>query len=72
MLRLNNKIEEIQDPSKPCTKSIAKRFPMHTLQLELVEGASKGIDEGKGKSGDENVNVQELSQQLKQVQYVIT
>jgi hypothetical protein len=32
----------------------------------------KGIDEGQGKSGDENVNVQELSQQLKQVQHAIS
>jgi hypothetical protein len=31
---------------------------MRIVHLELVEGARKGVDEGKGKSSDENVNVQ--------------
>jgi hypothetical protein len=54
---LTNKTEEIQAPSKPHTKSVAKRFPMCIIQLEPVEGASKGIDERQGKLGDENINV---------------
>jgi hypothetical protein len=29
--RLTNKTEEIQAPSKPRTKSVAKRFPMHIV-----------------------------------------
>lgn len=45
--------------------SSTKRFPIHTIQLELVEGADKGIDERQVKLGEENTNVQELSQQLK-------
>jgi hypothetical protein len=43
--RLTNKTEEIQAPNKPRTNSVAKRFPMHIVQLEHVEGASKGIHE---------------------------
>jgi hypothetical protein len=69
--RLTNKTEEIQAPSKPRTKSAAKRLLMRIVQLEPVEGARKGIDERWRKSGDENVNVQELSQQLKQAQHAI-
>jgi len=64
--RLTNKNEEIQAPSKPRTKSAAKIFTMHTVRLEPIESASKGIEERQRKSGDENVNVHELSQQLKQ------
>jgi chromosome segregation ATPase len=68
---LTDKTEEIQAPSKPCTKSSAKRFPMHIVQLELVEGANKGIDERQVELGEENANVQEMKQQLKQAQHVI-
>jgi len=69
--RLTNKTKEIQATSKPHTKSIGKRFPMRTIRLEPVESASKGIYERHGNSIDENVNVHELSQQLKQAQYAI-
>jgi hypothetical protein len=31
---------------------------MCIVQLEPIEGESKEIDEGQGKSSDENVNVQ--------------
>jgi hypothetical protein len=44
---------------------------MRAIRLEPVEGASKGIDERQRKSSDENMNVQELSQQLKQAQHAI-
>jgi hypothetical protein len=40
--RLTDKTEEIQAPSKPRTKSSAKRFPIPTIQLELVECAKPG------------------------------
>jgi hypothetical protein len=43
--RLTDKTKEIQASSKLCTKSFAKRFPIHTIKLELVECANKGIDE---------------------------
>jgi chromosome segregation ATPase len=55
-----------------CTNFVSKIFPMRTVQLEPVEGASKGIDERLVDLGEENENVQELSQQLKQAQHVIT
>jgi hypothetical protein len=43
--RLTNKTEEIQAPNKSHTQSAAKRLLMHVIRLELVEGASMGIDE---------------------------
>jgi anion-transporting ArsA/GET3 family ATPase len=70
-LRLIDKTEEIQDLSKLHTKSSAKRFPMNIVQLELVEGENKGIDERQVELGEENANVQELKQQMKQAQHVI-
>jgi hypothetical protein len=45
--RLTNKNEEIQAPSKPCTKSSAKIFPMRTIQLEPVEGARMELMKGR-------------------------
>jgi hypothetical protein len=42
---LTYKTELIQYPSKPRTKSSAKTFPIHRVQLELVECEKKGIDE---------------------------
>ena len=60
--RLTNKTKEIQAPRKSRTKSSDKRFPMCIVQLELVEGANKGIDERKMDSGEEKVNAQEIRQ----------
>jgi hypothetical protein len=57
---LTDKIEEIQDPSKLRTKSSAKRFPIHTVQLEPVECENKGIDERQVELGEENPNTQEM------------
>ena len=68
---MTDKIEEIQDPSKLHTKSSAKRFPIHTVQLELVEGENKGIDERHVELGEENANTKKMKQQLKKVQHVI-
>jgi hypothetical protein len=68
---LIKKPEEIQAPSEPRTQSAAERLLMHVVWLEPVEGSSMGIGERWRKSGDENVNVQELSQQLKQAQLAI-
>jgi hypothetical protein len=68
---LTDKTEEIQAPSKPRTKSSAKRFPIHTVQLELVECENKGIDERQVELGEENANTQEMKQQLKKAQHVI-
>jgi hypothetical protein len=44
---------------------------MRTIQLEPVEGASKGIDKRQRKLGDENTNFHEFSQQLKKAQHAI-
>jgi hypothetical protein len=66
--RLTDKNEEIHAPSKLHTKSSAKRFPMHIVQLDLVEGASKGIDERQMELGEENANTREMKQQLKKSQ----
>jgi hypothetical protein len=68
---LTDKTEEIQAPSKLRTKCSAKIFPIHTVQLELVEGENKGIDERQVELGEENANTQEMKQKLKQVQHVI-
>jgi len=69
---LTNKSKEIQAPNKLCTMSTANRFSMYTVQLDLVEGGSKEIDEMQEDLREENANVQELSQQLKQVQQSIS
>jgi hypothetical protein len=69
---LIDKTEEIQAPSKPCTKSYANRFPIQTVHLELVEGENKEIDERQVELGEENENTQEMKQQLKKGQHVIT
>jgi hypothetical protein len=61
--RLNNKTKEIQVPSKPLTKSSAKRFSMCKVHLDLVEGVNKGIDERQVELGEENVNALEMKQQ---------
>jgi len=53
---LTDKTEEIQAPSKPHTKSFAKRFPMHIVQLYLFKGANKGVDEIHVELGEENIN----------------
>jgi hypothetical protein len=44
---------------------------MHIVQLEIVEGENKGIDERRVELGEENANTQEMKQQLKQAQHVI-
>jgi hypothetical protein len=44
---------------------------MHIIHLELFEGVNKGIDERRVNLGEENENVQELSQQLKQEKHII-
>jgi hypothetical protein len=56
--RLTNKNKEIQAPGKLCTKSTFKRFPICIIQLEPVEGESKGIGKGQGELGEENANFQ--------------
>jgi hypothetical protein len=43
--RSTDKTEDIQASIKSHTKSSAKRFPIHTVQLDLVECENKGIDE---------------------------
>jgi hypothetical protein len=68
---LTDKTEETQAPSKSCTKSSAKIFPIHTVQLKPVESENKGIDERQVELGEENANTQEMKQQLKQAQHVI-
>jgi hypothetical protein len=44
---------------------------MQTIQLELVGGENKEIDERPVDLGEENANTQALKQQLKQSQHVI-
>jgi hypothetical protein len=41
---------------------------MQIIQMELFEGENKGIDERKVELGEENTNVQEFPQHLKQTQ----
>jgi hypothetical protein len=71
MLIFTDKNEDIQDPSKPCTKSFAKIFIIHTIHLELVEYANKVIVERQVELGEKNANTQKMKQQLKQAQHII-
>jgi hypothetical protein len=70
-LRFTDETEEIQAPSKPRTRSSARRFPIPTIQPELVECANQGIDEKKVELGEEDANTKEVKQQLKKSQHVI-
>jgi cell shape-determining protein MreC len=45
---------------------------MRVVWLEPVEGSSRGISERRRRSGTENMEVQESSQQLKQAQLAIS
>jgi hypothetical protein len=69
--RFIDKTEDIQAPSKLCTKSSAKRFPIPTVHLDLVECTNQRIDEKQVELGEENENNQEVKQQLKKYQHVI-
>jgi hypothetical protein len=59
--RLIKKPEETQDPSEPCTQSVAEKLLMHVVHLEPVEVSSRGISERRRRSVTKNVEVQELS-----------
>jgi len=70
--RVIDKTKDIQTPSKPCTKSFVKTFPMHIIHIELVEGENEGIYERHEELSEENVNSQEMKQQLKKAQHIIS
>jgi hypothetical protein len=44
--RKNKEARETQVPNKPHAKSVAKELLMHAIQLEPVEGTSRGIGSG--------------------------
>jgi hypothetical protein len=44
---------------------------VHVVQIEPVEGSSRGISERQKRLGTENMEVQESLQQLKQAQLTI-
>jgi hypothetical protein len=70
-LRLIKKPKEIQAPSELHTHSSVEKLLMRIVRLEPVEGSSRGIGERRRRSGDENVDDQESSQQLKQAHLAI-
>jgi hypothetical protein len=69
--RLIKKPEETQAPSELRTQSVAKKLCMHVVRIEPIEGSSRGVSERRRRSGTKNVEVQESSQWLKQVQLAI-
>jgi hypothetical protein len=70
-LRFTDETEETQAPSKPCTMSSARRFPIPTIQPGLVECENQGIDEKQVEIGEEDAYTKEVKQQLKKSQHVI-
>jgi hypothetical protein len=68
---LIKKPKDTQAPNEPSTQFVVERLLMHVARLEPVEGSSKEIGESQRRSGDENMEVQEASQQLKQVHLTI-
>jgi hypothetical protein len=70
-LRFTDETEETQAPSKPCTRSSAKRFPIPTIQTKFVECATQEIDEKKVEPGEKDADIKEVKQQLKKSQHVI-
>jgi hypothetical protein len=46
-LRFTDEIEETQAPSKPCTRSSARRFPIPTIQTKFVECAARRLMKSK-------------------------
>jgi len=59
---LIRKPEESQAPSESHTYSIAEKLFMCVVQLEPVEGSSRGISERQRRPGTKNMEVQESSQ----------
>jgi hypothetical protein len=63
--RLIKKPEETQAPNEPRTQSFAEKLLMCVVQLEPIEGSSRGISERQRRPGTENMEVQEPSQKSK-------
>jgi hypothetical protein len=70
-LRFIDETEETQAPSKLCTRSSARIFPIPTIHLGLVECANQGIDEKQVELGEEDADTKEVKKQLKKPQHVI-
>jgi hypothetical protein len=69
--RLIKKPEETQAPSEPHTQSAAERLLMHVVQLEPVEGSSRGIGERRRRSGMKTWRFRSHRSKLKQAQLTI-
>jgi hypothetical protein len=70
-LIFTDEVEEIQVPSKLCTRSSVRRFPISPIQPEFVEYVNQGIDENKVELGEEDANTKEVKHQLRKYQHVI-
>jgi hypothetical protein len=70
-LQFTDEPKETQAPSKPLTRSSARRFPIPTVQTEFVEFAAQEIDEEQVKPGEKDSDVKEMQQQLKKSQHII-
>jgi hypothetical protein len=63
--------KETQAPSKPVTRSSARRIPIPTVQTEFVEVAAQEMEEEHSKSQEKYLDFIGMQQQLKEVQHVI-
>jgi hypothetical protein len=70
-LQFINVPKETQAPSKPLTRSYARRFPIPTVQIEFVEFSAQEIDEEQVKPGEKYSYVKEMQQQLNKAQNII-
>jgi hypothetical protein len=71
-LQFIDESKETQAPSKPLTRSSARRFPIPIVQTKFFEFATQEIDEEQVKPGEKNVDVKEMKQQLRKDQHIIS
>ena len=70
-LQLTNEPKETQAPSKPHTRSFARRCPIPIVQIESAKFIAHNIDEKKVKPWETDSYVKEMKKQLKKSQHII-
>jgi hypothetical protein len=70
-LLFNDEPKETHAPSKPVTRSSARRLPIPIVQMEFVEDATQEMDEEQGKSGKKDSEFRGMQQHLREAQHVI-
>jgi len=70
-IQLTYEPKETQAPSKPHTRSFARRCPIPIVQIESAKFIAHNIDENKVKPWEKDVDVKDMKKQLKKYQHII-